>query len=399
MPRRQREALNTIFTLNNRSDSRPARALLAIVTLGLMTLWSGCKFSSEDAKKEDDKQEQAIPVEVAALSRGPIEATLKSSWYLETEGAVKVLARTSNRLKELLVEEGSEVTKDQVLARLEDHEQRTALAKAENQLEKTRAEFKRVENLFAQKLVSEQAYTDARFELRQLELNAEDARRQLEYTEIRSPIDGTIAKRLINLGELIGNNQHLFDLVTFDSIVAYISVPAKYIPQLRAEQPARISTTVFPDRQFEGYVKRISPVVEPRTGNVKVTIGLRNNKVLLPGIYVEVDIVLTTKPDALLISKRSLVPDGEQFFVYRLKEGRRVERLAVVPLLADKFNLEPANGFAEGDQIVVAGQTGLKDGALVRLPGDPDPDAKKEQKPGAAAPQQAESKPAKSSAT
>jgi len=381
------------------------RPAVAVLGLGLMLSLSGCKFGSAEAKKDDDKKEQAIPVEVAALARGPIEATLKSSWYLETEGEVKVLARTSNRLKELLVEEGSQVTKDQVLARLEDHEQRTALAKAENQLDKTKAEFKRVENLFAQKLVSEQAYTDAKFELRQLELNVEDARRQVEYTEVRAPIAGTISKRLINLGELIGNNQHLFDLVTFDAIVAFVSVPAKYIPQLHVDQPARLSTTVFPDRQFEGYVKRISPVVEPKTGNVKVTIGLRNNQLLLPGIYVEVDVVLATKPDALLISKRSLVPDGEQFFVYRLKEGRRVERLAVVPLLADKFNLEPASGFAEGDQIVIAGQTGLKDGALVRLPGDPDPDADKDkekgkdQPPGGTAPQQAESKPAKSSAS
>jgi membrane fusion protein (multidrug efflux system) len=396
--------LKATLPLKNFSATRPSLRPSALLGLCLLTsLVSSCKLGSKAAQKDDDKQEQAIPVEVAALARGPIEATLKSSWYLETEGAVKVLARTSNRLKELLVEEGSEVTKDQVLARLEDHEQRTALAKAENQLDKTRAEFKRIENLFAQKLVSEQAYTDARFELRQLELNVEDARRQVEYTEVRSPIDGTIARRLINLGELIGNNQHLFDLVTFDSIVAYVSVPANYIPQLHVDQPARISTTVFPDRQFEGYVKRISPVVEPRTGNVKVTIGLRNNKLLLPGIYVEVDVVLATKPDALLISKRSVVPDGEQFFVYRLKEGRRVERLAVVPLLADKFNLEPAGGFAEGDQIVIAGQTGLKDGALVRLPGDPDPDADKEkgkdQPAGGTAPQQAESKPAKSSAS
>lgn len=399
LPLRTAKLLKAILPLKNPTSTQPLLHRITLLGLCLTTLVAGCKLGSKDAQKDDDKKEQAIPVEVAVLARGPIEATLKSSWYLETEGAVKVLARTSNRLKELLVEEGSEVTKDQVLARLEDHEQRTALAKAENQLDKTKAEFKRVENLFAQKLVSEQAFTDAKFELRQLELNVEDTRRQLEYTEVRAPIDGTVSKRLINLGELIGVNQHLFDLVTFDSIVAFVSVPAKYIPQLHVNQPARLSTTVFPDRQFEGYVKRVSPVVEPRTGNVKVTVGLRNNKLLLPGIYVEADIVLATKPNALLISKRSLVPDGEQFFVYRLKDGRRVERLVVEPLLADKFHVEPATGFAEGDQVVIAGQTGLKDGALVRLPGDPDPDQKKDQPPGAAVPQQAESKPAKSSAS
>ncbi len=375
--------------------------VIALAGLCLTTLSTGCKPGSKDASKENDKQEQAIPVEVAALTRGPIEATFQSSWHLEAEQEVRILARSSNRVKELLVEEGSEVKKDQIIARLEDNEQRTALDKALNQLDKSKAEFARLENLFAQKLVSEQAFTDAKFELRQLELNVEEARRQFDYTEIRAPINGTISKRIVKLGDLISNNQHLFDIVDFDSIVTYLSVTAKYLPQLHVDQPARIRTTVFPDRQFEGYVKRISPVVEPKTGNVKVTIGLRNNKVLLPGMYVEVDIVLATKPDALLISKRSLVPDGEQFFVYRLKEGRRVERLQVKPLLADRFNIEPAEGFAEGDQIVIAGHTGLKDGALVRLPGDPDPGKVKaeDKSPSAAAPQQAESKPATSSAS
>jgi membrane fusion protein, multidrug efflux system len=373
---------------------------LALPGLCLFLTLAGCKRGPTAAGKDAPK-EQAIPVEVAALVRGPIEATLKSSWYLEAEQEVKILARTSNRLKELLVEEGSEVRQNQVLARLEDHEQRTSLAKAENQLEKMQAEFTRLENLFQQKLVSEQAYTDMKFELRQLALSVEEARRQVDYTEIRAPISGTITKRMIKLGDLVANNQHLFDIVDFDSIVAYLSVPARHLPQLRVDQPARIRSTVFAGQVFDGYIRRISPVVEPRTGNVKVTIGLLNNQVLLPGMYVEVEIILITKQDALLISKRSVVLDGEQLFVYRLKDGRRVERLALQPALMDPLNIEPAAGFAEGDQLVVAGQTGLKDGALVRLPGDPDPEKDKahEPKDGGPKAQQAETKPAKSSAS
>lgn len=364
----------------------------------LLFLAGGCKYGSKDAKKDDDKKEQAIPVEVAALTRGPIESTLKSSWYLEAEQEVKVLARASNRVKELLVEEGSEVKKDQIIARLEDNEQRTALEKAQNQFEKSQAEFNRVENLYQQKLVSEQAYTDAKFELRQLQLSVEEARRQLDYTEIRAPIDGTISQRLIKLGDFVSNNQQLFDIVDLDSIVAYGQVAAKYLPHLRIDQQVRITSPVFGDRAFPGFIKRISPVVEPKTGNVKVTIGLRNNKLLLPGMFVEYEIVLATKSDALLISRRSVVLDGEQFFVYRLKNDRRVERLLVEPAMADKFNIEPSKGFAEGDQIVVAGQTGLKDGALVRLPGDPDSDKDKD-KSGKPSAQQAETKPANSSAS
>ncbi|HAV61442.1 MAG TPA: efflux RND transporter periplasmic adaptor subunit [Verrucomicrobiales bacterium] len=364
----------------------------AVVLLSLVAV-TGCKFLPGGEKKaEDEKKEQAIPVEVATIQRGPIESTLKSSWYLEAEQEIRVLARTSNRLRELLVEEGSEVKKDQVLARLEDHEQRTSLAKAQNQLAKMKAEFERLESLYTQKLVSEQAFTDMKFELRQLELTVEDAARQLEYTEVKAPISGTITRRLIKLGDLVSNNQHLFDMVDFESIVAYVAVPDRNLVQLRIGQPARITTTALPGRQFEGFIKRISPIVEARTGTVKVTIGVMNNELLRPGMYVEVEIVLETKTDALLISKRALVYDSDQLFVYRLKPERRVERLLIVPALTDKLNIEPASGFAEGDQIVVAGHTGLKDGALVRLPDDPDPkDEEKKVGTGTAA-QQAENK-------
>ena len=68
--------------------------------------------------------------------------------------------------------------------------------------------------------------------------------------------------------------------------------------------------------------------------------------------------------------KRAVVYDADQMFVYRLGEERRVERVFVDPLLADKSHVEPRDGLSTGDQVVIAGQAGLKDNALVRLPGD-----------------------------
>jgi multidrug efflux pump subunit AcrA (membrane-fusion protein) len=99
---------------------------------------------------------------------------------------------------------------------------------------------------------------------------------------------------------------------------------------------------------------------------------------LRPGMYVDAEIVTATRTNALLLSKRSLVYDGDQLYVYRLLPERKVERVLVEPLLADRLYVEPVSGFSEGDLIVVAGQTGLKDAARVRLPEDPDPEDKPE---------------------
>jgi len=96
---------------------------------------------------------------------------------------------------------------------------------------------------------------------------------------------------------------------------------------------------------------------------------------------VDVELVLDQRPDALLLSKRALIEVGDQKYAFRLDEGRRVRRLLVEPRATDRFHVEPASGFDEGDYVVIAGHTGLKDGALVRLPEDPDPARPSDGKP------------------
>jgi membrane fusion protein, multidrug efflux system len=368
------------YVLNNssmKSFYRCGLAAAAIVSLCL----SGCQKGPADAKDQaKDNKDQAVPVEVASISRGGIEATIKSSTHLEAEEEVKVFARTANRVTALMVEEGDVVQKDQVLLRLDNDIQKTAHGKAQVRLDKARQEFERQKSLFGQKLISEQAFNDAQFELRQLQLALDDAQRELEYTEVRAPISGTISRRLVKLGDLVNLNQHLFDIVDFNSIVARIYVTEKSLPDLQLDLPARVTTTSLGGQEFKGHVKRIAPVVESKSGTVKVTIGFKDIRQLRPGMYVDVELVTANRSDALLITKRALVYDGELSYVFRLLPERKVERVVVESKIADKLNIEPASGFKEGDQIVVAGQTGLKDGTKVRLPEDPLPDEKKDKK-------------------
>ena len=120
---------------------------------------------------------------------------------------------------------------------------------------------------------------------------------------------------------------------------------------------------------YDCRVKRIAPIVDPKSGTVKVTVGVGAREGLRPGMYVDVALVTATHTDAVLVPKRAVVYDNDQMYVYRLKGKDRVERVFIQPLLADKFHVEPVDGLAVGDRIVVAGQAGLKEGALVSLPG------------------------------
>jgi len=327
----------------------------------------------EGAETGTDREEEAVPVEVVTLERGPIEATLRYSAALEAERDVLVLAEASRRVQELRVEEGDRVRAGELLVRLQDEVQQSALAKAEIRLDDARREFERQQSLYDQSLISEQTWIVARSEYDQAKIALDDARRDLGYTRVTAPIGGTVTERMVNRGDFVTVNQALFRVVDFDSIVARIYVPEKELGRLAPGLEARVTADALEGRRFAGRIDRIAPAVDPATGTVKVTVAIPLQEGLRPGMYVQVELVTDTHENAVLLPKRAVVYDNDQMFVFRLGDERRVERLEVEARLETPDTIEPEGGLAAGDQVVVAGQSGLKDGALVRLPDDPVP--------------------------
>lgn len=330
---------------------------------------AGAKAGEKDGDGDDPEEPEAVPVEVATLAAGPIEEVLRYSTNLEAEDEVAVFAEASRRVVELGVEEGRRVAKGQVLARLQDDEQRTRLAKVQSQYDNASREYERQKRLFDQALISEQAWNDATYELEQLALALEEARRELSYTEVRAPISGTVTERLINLGDFVNVNQKLFHLVDFDSLVARVFVPEKELRRIAAGQPARITAPALGGAAIAGAVDRLAPVVDPQSGTVKVTVDVPPAGGLRPGLYVDVELVTAVRDDALLVPKRALVYDQDQVYVYRVGDAMKAERVFLEAVLEDKGHIVPAGGVAAGDRVVVAGQAGLKDGIEVRLVG------------------------------
>lgn len=331
-------------------------------------------FDQGGGGENGERKVEAIPVEVTTLNTGRIEASLRFSATLEAERDVEVLAEATRRVVQLFVEEGDTVHKGQLLVQLQDEEQRSALAKATSDLNQREREFKRQQSLFEQNLISEQTFIDAEYQFDQAKLSIEDAKRELAYTEVRAPINGIITNRNVSLGDYVSVNQSLFRIVDFNSIVARIYVPEHELPRLKRGQSVRLSADALGGEAFSGSVDRISPVVDPGTGTIKVTVATPYQKALRPGMYVQVELITEVHDEAVRIPKKALVYDNDQIFVFRLGEERIVERLPVVPVLEDSDFVEPGDALAAGDTIVVAGQSGLKDGSTVRLPGDPEPE-------------------------
>ena len=351
-----------------------ARTLGAAILLFLPFV-AGCAFDSGVAGEPPPADssiaaaDEAIPVAALPMFRGRIESVLRFSTNLEAESRVDVLSEAERHVIDLLVEEGDTVRAGETLLLLEDEAQRTALKRVESQLARSRLEFDRQARLFEQDLISEQAYNQARYDTEQLELALEDAERELSYATVLAPISGVVTERVVNVGDHVATHAKLFQIVDFDSIVARVFVPERQLPGLFVGQPARVLAQSL-DGSRQARVERISPVVDPRSGTVKVTLDIPGNQGLLPGMYVEVDLVAAVEEDALLAPKRALVYDQEQVFVFRVTEGAdgpRAERLLVNILIESEDVVQLAGDLAEGQRLIVAGQAGLKNGARVRL--------------------------------
>jgi len=357
-----------------------SRTTIIKITISCLLLTAtGCSVDVSGEKSfrkgggDRKKVEEAVPVEVTALQTGKIRSLLNFTTALEAERSVDVLAEATRRVVRLLVEEGDQVSRGMLLAQLEDAAQRSALEKARSSLQQAEREYERQKSLWDQHLISEQVFIDARYSLEQAKLTAADAERELEYTRVRAPIAGTLTERLISLGDFVSTNQKLFHITDFSSIVARIYVPEQELSSIDKGTVAEIKAQAEPDRIIKGHVLRIAPVVDPATGTIKTTVAIPKEAGLMPGMYVEVNLVTAVHEHALLIPKSAVVYDKEQKFVFRLGKGRRVERVELKTRIEDENFIEPAGNFAEGELIVVAGQSGLKDGALVRLPEDPKP--------------------------
>ena len=138
---------------------------------------------------------------------------------------------------------------------------------------------------------------------------------------------------------------------------------------------ARLISSTFNNQVYPGYVKRVSPIVEARAGTVEVVVGIKQLGALRPGMWVDVELVLDSKDDALLIPKRAIVYDNDQIFAFKQYTDtngiKRAKRFLVESVNIDKEHIEPKENFEMGDRIVVAGQIGLKDDQPIREVGQP----------------------------
>jgi RND family efflux transporter MFP subunit len=193
------------------------------------------------------------------------------------------------------------------------------------------------------------------------------AKIRLSHATVRAPFAGVISSRETQLGARVSVGTKVFSIVKLDEIVARVFVPGRYLAAVAENQPAVVTSEFLPSRTFTAWVKRISPIIDPKNGTFRVTVGVRGEKPgeLPPGLFVHVRVVTATRDAAVLIPKRAIVYEGGERYVFAIDDGKASKRKLVAGY-EEPLNIEALSGIEEGARVIVLGQNGLKDGVKVQ---------------------------------
>lgn len=345
----------------------PTALLAAVLLAGCGGPGGATPEDKADAGEGEESEKAAIPVEVASVARDDIYAVYSGTAALEAFAEAEVVAKVGGEIREILAEEGEKVQRGQVLARLDGDRLRLELEQARANLEKARQEYQRNTELHEKGLLAAGAFENLKFELDALRAAFELARLEYSYTEIRAPIDGVVSERHVKVGNTIAVNTPMFRVTNLDPIVSYLHVPEKEFGKIERGQPVFINIDALPGERFRGIVERISPVVDSETGTFKVTVEVdEEDTALKPGMFGRLDIVYDSRPARLLVPRPAVVETESGPAVYVVSDGV-VERRDVQTGISWQNRLEIVSGVEESEQVVVVGQSGLRDGARVKV--------------------------------
>jgi membrane fusion protein, multidrug efflux system len=349
----------------------------------------------------------AVPVVAAKVEQKDVPVFLDGLGTVQAFNTVTVRARVDGELQQVLFSEGQEVKAGDMLAVVDPRPYQAALDQAmakkaqdEAQLGNARVVFARNRDLLARKVMDQQTYDTSKFAVDQFEGTTQgdqaaidNAKTQLDYTQIKSPINGRTGIRLVDVGNVVhaADPNGIVVITQLKPISVLFTLPEQNLQEILNQGAANAGLHVSVlDRGNttplgEGTLAAVDNEIDQTTGTVKLKATFPNDDLKLwPGKFVNARLVLTTKKDATVIPA-SVVQRGPQgTYAYVIKPDKSVEMRPIKVAQTENNQTVVDDGLKPGEQVVVDGQYKLQPGAHVELAPAPgqQPAQAAERKPG-----------------
>ena len=369
------------------SGRQAIAAGLVLVVLGAAT---AAYFVNDSRAKEKKgvRGPAAVPVSVTSAIQKSTPVRLQAIGNVEAFSTVSIKARVDGQINSVNFKEGQELRKGEVLFRIDARPYEATLKQAEaNALRDAAArdqalsQERRYKELLEKNFISKEAYAQIATNAQTAEGTArasqaalENARLNVEYCTIVSPLDGYAGKVLLQVGNLVKAND-VSPLVIINQvrpIYVNFAVPEQTLGSLRgymASGPLAVEVTLSGEANVlaEGRLIFVDNAVDPTTGTIKLR-GQFDNKdaSLWPGQFVNVRVRLFDQTDAILIPARSVQTGPEGQYVYVVKADKTAE-LRKVTVERSEGEQVVVKGLAKDEQVVTRGALRLAPGVRVEI--------------------------------
>ena len=338
--------------------------------------------------------ETAFPVSVMSLEKGQIAETLTVNGPISGTDSVDVVSNLHTEVLDILVKEGDQVKKDQLLAVLDSTQLQKEMeiaqngyAKAGSDYEAAKLNYERLQVLAQTGAVSDleletakNAMENAGYQLKNQEFELEQKKDDLVDTQVISPIDGTVVRVHSKVGRFADKTEEdkpMFVIENLENLEMEIQVSEYSIGKVAVGQPVVISADILNGETVFGEISAISPTGEEKGGGstervVPATIRIIDkNSRLIAGITAKAEITLAEAVDTFVVPVSALMQqdDGTQAIV--TVENNSLHMIPVETGVESDIQIEvfPAEGFqlTEGMQVVTIASPQLTEGMQVMI--------------------------------
>jgi membrane fusion protein, multidrug efflux system len=276
------------------------------------------------------------------------------------QGAM-ISAELPGTVAEINFQSGTLVKKGDILVKLDASAEQAQLRAAEAEAELAKADFERARDLATRKVISPAELDAASSKYEQRKAVVENIQSVIAKKEIRAPFDGAAGIRTVNPGEMVTVGRALVTLQALDQVFFDFALPQQQLAEVKTDLTVKVTTDVFPEREFEGKLTAVNSAVDPITRNVALQATLDNpDRALRPGMFGRGKVFLPVAQPTLFIPAMavSYAPYGNSVFIVEKKHDDKTGKESLV--LRQQFI---RTGETRGDFVAVT--EGLKEGESV----------------------------------
>lgn len=307
-----------------------------------------------------------VAVRVADIKRTAVDLDFSANGNFIAAQRITFNAENAGRISRILVDEGSRVSKGQLIAVIETDILAVDLQTAQDAYLNAKRDLERYESSFKTGGVTQQQLDQARLNTRNAQARLQQAKVRVGDANVRAPFSGIVNKRFIEQGAYVSPGNQLFEIVDVSRLKLAVTVNETQVANLQKGDQVRVKSNVFPDKNFTGRISFIAPQAD-NSLNFPVEIEISNNSgdVLKAGMYGTAIFEFPEQAPSITVPRTAFVGSVSSNKVYLLTNGNTATERKVVSgrVLGDQ--VEILEGLKEGETVIVSGQINLTDGTKV----------------------------------